>query len=107
VQTKPTFEQRARQYYTTKCLTCHGRHGAGDGPGAEALDVKPRAFGNPEWQKSATDERLRQAIVEGGTAVGLDETMTAFPELARQPEVLKELIELIRGFDRSRRRSTP
>jgi mono/diheme cytochrome c family protein len=33
-----------RKIYELYCFTCHGAHGQGDGPGAAALDPKPRDF---------------------------------------------------------------
>ncbi len=59
----------ARKLFASKCIVCHGDHGAGDGPGAAALNPKPRAFGDAVWQASVTDEQIKKTIVEGGAAV--------------------------------------
>src|SRR4051812_15135596 len=48
----------ARKLFSTKCVVCHGDHGAGDGPGAAALNPKPRAFSDAAWQASVTDEQI-------------------------------------------------
>jgi mono/diheme cytochrome c family protein len=88
----------ADSYYESKCLTCHGSGGRGDGPGAAALMVKPRAFTDPAWQQSVTDAHLRRVILQGGQAVGLSEDMTPFSDLDDQPRVLTELVAKIRRF---------
>jgi cytochrome c5 len=88
----------ADEYYDSKCLMCHGSRGRGNGPGAGALAVKPRAFSDAAWQQSITDAHLRRVILEGGKAVGLSEDMTPFPDLEAQPRVLSELVAKIRRF---------
>jgi mono/diheme cytochrome c family protein len=37
----------ARALFDSLCFTCHGTSGHGDGPGAAALDPKPRSFLRP------------------------------------------------------------
>src|ERR1041384_5393561 len=37
----------ARNVFDTRCVVCHGNHGAGDGPGGAALSPKPPAFAAP------------------------------------------------------------
>ncbi|MBK9388292.1 MAG: c-type cytochrome [Planctomycetes bacterium] len=91
--------KRARNQYDTVCLTCHGAGGKGDGPGAAALDPKPRTFTDVEWQKSVTDESITKAIVYGGAAVGKSANMPAHPLLKDQPQVLVELVKIIRAFN--------
>lgn len=88
----------ARKLFATKCVVCHGDHGAGDGPGAAALTPKPRAFGDATWQASVTDEQIKKTIVEGGAAVGKSPAMSANPELADKPEELAGLVKIVRDF---------
>jgi mono/diheme cytochrome c family protein len=90
----------ARKLFTTKCVVCHGDHGAGDGPGALALNPKPRAFGDPAWQSTVTDEQIKKTIVEGGAAVGKSPAMPANPDLANKPEELAALVKIVRDFKR-------
>jgi mono/diheme cytochrome c family protein len=89
---------QARKVFKSKCVVCHGDHGAGDGPGAAALNPKPRAFGNADWQSTATDDQIKKAIVQGGAAVGKSPAMPANPDLRSKPEVVNELVKIIRGF---------
>jgi mono/diheme cytochrome c family protein len=84
--------------YTSRCVLCHGQRGAGDGPTAGALNPKPRAFGDAEWQKSVTDEAIEKIILSGGPAVGKSPLMPPNPDLAAKPAVLAALRAKIRGF---------
>lgn len=88
----------ADKYFQQRCVVCHGNTGHGDGPGAAALDPKPRTFADAEWQDKTTDEHLAKVITEGGAAVGLSPGMPAHADLKNKPEVLKALIEKIRKF---------
>jgi mono/diheme cytochrome c family protein len=88
----------AKSMFRTKCVVCHGDHGAGDGPGAAAIVPKPRAFADPAWQASATDEHIKKIILEGGPAVGKSPAMPPNPELKGKDEVLSALVKVIRDF---------
>ena len=88
----------ADQVWTTRCVTCHGDHGAGDGPASVALNPKPRAFADQAWQKSVTDEQLQKVIVGGGPAIGKSPLMAANPDLESKPDVVKALIAKVRAF---------
>lgn len=89
---------QARKVFKSKCVVCHGDHGAGDGPGAAALNPKPRAFGDATWQSAATDDQIKKAIIQGGAAVGKSPGMPANPDLRSKPEVVDGLVKIIRGF---------
>lgn len=88
----------ARKVFSTKCVVCHGDHGAGDGPGAAALTPKPRAFSDATWQASVTDDHIKKTIIEGGAAVGKSPAMAANPDLADKPDVVTELVKIVRAF---------
>ena len=89
----------ADHVFTTRCATCHGLHGRGDGPAAQALKPKPpRDYSTPAWQKSVTDAQIKKAIIEGGPAIGKSSLMGPNEDLADKPEVLDGLVAIIRGF---------
>jgi uncharacterized membrane protein len=90
----------ARVVYDQRCMLCHGANGAGDGPASAALNPKPRNYTEHAWQVSVSDAQLRGVIVEGGPAVGKSLLMPANPDLATKPEVVTELVKIVRGFDR-------
>lgn len=89
---------KAKLIFAERCAVCHGVDGAGDGPAASNLDPKPASFRNPKWQTSATDQRIANIIVNGGTAVGLSASMASNPDLADQPEAVAALVERVRSF---------
>ncbi|HTA93644.1 MAG TPA: c-type cytochrome [Polyangiaceae bacterium] len=88
----------ARHIFDTRCVVCHGSIGQGDGPGGAVLNPKPRAFADVKWQKSVDDPHIAKTIVEGGLAVGLSAGMAPNPDLKDKPEVVTELIKIVRNF---------
>jgi mono/diheme cytochrome c family protein len=88
----------AKKTFETVCVTCHGATGEGNGPAAAGFPVKPRAFSDPEWQKSVTNDHIRKVIVQGGPAVGKSPLMPGNPQLADKPEVVNGLVKMIRDF---------
>lgn len=94
----PAAVAEAQKVWNDKCVTCHGPRGMGDGPGAAALNPKPRTFKDPKWQQQTKDDRIAKVIVEGGASVGLSEGMAPNPELKDKPEVVAELVKIVRSF---------
>ncbi|MFN0253170.1 MAG: c-type cytochrome [Kofleriaceae bacterium] len=94
----PTPAQQAKLLFDNVCATCHGIDGSGNGPAAESLNPKPRNYTDAAWQSSVTDEELKKIIVEGGQAVGKSGMMPGQPQLKDQPQVLNEIVKLIRSF---------
>ena len=88
----------ARALFDSLCFTCHGTTGHGDGPGAAALDPKPRSFADTAWQDSVTDEHIQKTIVFGGAAVQKSPMMPAQPHLKGKNDVLAGLVAIVRGF---------
>lgn len=88
----------AKTTFSAKCVVCHGSIGLGDGPGAAALTPKPRAFSDATWQGAITDEQIAKTIIEGGAAVGKSPSMPPNPDLADKPEVVKQLVSIVRAF---------
>ena len=88
----------AKQVYETRCFACHGMTGKGDGPGAAALDPKPRDLTLAEWQTSVDDEYIAKIIELGGTGVGKSALMPPNPDLTAKPEVIQALVVYVRGL---------
>ena len=88
----------AKAMFESLCVTCHGNTGHGDGPGAGALQPKPRSFADAAWQDSVTDEHIRKTIVFGGAAVGKSAMMPAQPQLKSQDAILDGLVGIVRAF---------
>ncbi len=88
----------AANIFRGRCSVCHGQTGHGDGPGGAVLTPKPRVFTDATWQDSVKDEQLREIIVKGGAAVGKSPGMPPNPDLEQKPDVVGELVKVIRGF---------
>ncbi len=86
----------AAEIFKTRCSTCHGLEGKGDGAAAAALNPKPRTFTDKEWQKSVTDEHIEKIIVGGGASVGKSALMPPNPDLADKKEVVAALRATVR-----------
>ena len=97
-QIPPAAAKEAQEIYNTRCVTCHGPTGKGDGPVGAALSPKPRDLSDPAWQKSVTDEYIEKIIINGGGAVGKSPLMPSNPDLTAKPDVVKALRALVRGF---------
>jgi mono/diheme cytochrome c family protein len=88
----------AKQTFSTLCVTCHGADGKGDGVAAANLNPKPRNYTDKAWQASVTDDQLAKVILEGGAAVGKSPLMPPNPQLKDKPQVIAELVKIVRGF---------
>jgi mono/diheme cytochrome c family protein len=90
--------KRARVIYSQRCASCHGDKGDGAGPGAFAVNPKPRNYTDAEWQKTVTDEELAKVIVRGGLAAGKSYMMPASYDLKAKPDIVNGLVVVIRSF---------
>ncbi len=89
---------KARTIFEQRCQVCHGDSGQGNGPGAAALNPKPRNYTDQAWQKSVTDDELKKIIIGGGASVGKSPAMPPNPDLKDEPKVVDELVKIVRGF---------
>lgn len=87
-------DARAPILYASRCSTCHGPLGRGDGVGGQGLEPRPRDFADAEWQASVSDARIAQAIREGGAGLGLSPAMP--PQLDLSERQLRKLVAYIR-----------
>lgn len=93
--------KEAEGIFKTRCTTCHGATGKGDGPAAAGLNPKPRDMSDAAWQKSVTDEQIEKIIKSGGPAVGKSPLMPGNPDLASKPDVIKGLRVLVRNMGKA------
>lgn len=89
--------QPTEDLFKSRCAPCHGDSGHGNGPGAAALNPKPRNYTDVAWQTKVSDEDIRKTILYGGAAVGKSPQMPANPDLEGKPE-LDELVKTVRSF---------
>jgi cytochrome c553 len=102
VETTPAVayvsDEKAKKEFVSRCASCHGMEGKGDGPGSAALNPKPRNYTDKEWQKTVTDDQIGKTIMYGGAAVGKSPIMPAHPDLSSKPEMVTALVKVVRGF---------
>jgi len=88
----------AATIWQTRCTTCHGAAGKGDGAAAVALTPKPRDLSSATWQGTVTDAHIEKIIAEGGQSVALSPLMPANPDLVSKPDVIKALRAHVRSL---------
>ena len=91
-------QSQAQLIFASACAMCHGADGTGKGPASAALNPKPRDYSDPAWQAGITDDAIKETILKGGAAVGKSPMMPGNPQLGDRPEVLAELVQIIRSF---------
>ncbi len=91
-------EKEALHVWTSRCITCHGPKGDGDGPAGASLSPKPAKFSDPAWQASISDQEILMAIVGGGQSVAKSPAMVPNPDLALKPEVVEALRAKVRSM---------
>ncbi len=84
--------------YKERCAACHGVEGKGDGAVAASLQPKPRNQTDKTWQASVSDGDIRKIVLLGGVGVGKSPTMPGAPDLAGSPEVVDDLVKIVRAF---------
>ncbi|MCB0219765.1 MAG: cytochrome c [Chrysiogenetes bacterium] len=92
----PAKVAAGQKIFQTRCATCHGKDGHGDGVGWSDPNKSPRNYHDIEWQKNTTDERIIRVITRGGAANGLDARMPAHADLRSNKEALEGLVAFIR-----------
>lgn len=97
----------AKAIFEERCTPCHGPEGRGNGPSSGSLNPKPRNYHDLKWQEQATDAGISKAILEGGQSVGKSSVMPANPDLVKKPEVVAELVKIIRGFGAAEKGQAP
>lgn len=91
----------AKQIFESRCVTCHGPEGRGDGPESKKLTPPPRDYHDKTWQASVDDDYLEKIIKYGGASVGRSPSMPGNPDLIAKPNVVKALREMIRNFGKN------
>ena len=69
---------KGKETFQSTCATCHGTDGKGDGPGAAALNPKPRNLTDAAYMSTQTNKLLFKVISEGGAAAQLSPAMPAW-----------------------------
>jgi mono/diheme cytochrome c family protein len=88
----------AQAFYARRCVECHGPTGGGDGRSADTFTPKLNNYNDPAWQASITDAQIKEIILRGGARLGKSPAMPGNPRLRDRPELVEELVKLIRSF---------
>lgn len=94
----PGTAKMAQEIFTSRCVTCHGPGGKGDGPGSVGLVPQPRDLTDATWQATVTDDYVEKIIAYGGLAVGKSAGMPPNPDLMGKKEVVAELRAMVRAL---------
>lgn len=83
---------KGKELYAVQCAVCHGTTGGGDGPGAAALNPKPRNFTSGEWRFGGGPARVFKTITEGSPGT----SMASFSNLSVEERFA--LAHFVRAF---------
>jgi cytochrome c oxidase cbb3-type subunit 3 len=87
--------EEGKKLYGQICATCHGQSGKGDGPGAAALNPKPRDHTDKEYMSKLTDDDLFKVIKNGGASVGKSPLMPPWGSTLKDDQI-KDVIAYVR-----------
>ncbi len=87
--------EEGKKLYGQICATCHGQSGKGDGPGAAALNPKPRDHTDKEYMSKLTDDDLFKVIKDGGASVGKSPLMPPWGSTLKDDQI-KDVIAYVR-----------
>jgi high-affinity iron transporter len=92
-------EDRSKENYLTRCASCHGAEGHGDGPSIRWLRTKPTDFHNCDDMKKLSDDTIFTAIKYGTGSIDLPADMPGFFNRLSDREI-SSLVSYVRLFCR-------
>lgn len=93
-----SYEQRQGEFlYKKYCNVCHGTEGKGDGFNSFNLTTKPRDFTDAEYLGSFSDDRIAEAIAQGGRGINKSVMMPAW-ENTIEDHHIKYLVAYLKTF---------
>jgi cytochrome c oxidase cbb3-type subunit III len=95
----PLADARARgdKVYRHYCQICHGTSGKGDGFNSSRLDPRPRDFTDVTFWQETREDRVHDAVAQGGTVNGKSVLMPAWGHTLTEQQ-LHDVIIFIRSF---------
>jgi len=86
-------EDLGAKVFAQRCALCHGPDGHGDGPGAAALNPKPRNFHDKAYMATRTDAQLLEVIHKGKGSMPKWEGVISDAEIQAALKHVRELGE--------------
>lgn len=85
--------ETGKNIYEANCAACHGINGEGDGPGAAALNPKPRNYRKDGFKYGSSLEEVKRTINEGieGTAMPTWAEVLTDEQITQVAEYVKTL----------------
>ena len=87
--------EEGKKLYGQICATCHGQSGKGDGPGAAALNPKPRDHTDKEYMSKLSDDDLFKVIKNGGASVGKSPLMPPWGSTLKDDQI-RDVVAYVR-----------
>lgn len=93
-------DKKTERLWKSKCASCHGADGKGDTEQGKKMKVGNMA--TPAWQKSHTDDQIRDAILNGVKTEkdGVKKEMDPYKD-ELSPDQVKALVDFIRALPTS------
>ena len=88
-------EDKGQALYKQYCSVCHGAEGKGNGPGAAAMNPKPRDHSDGAYMNKLSDAHLTKVVSKGGAAVGRSPLMPGW-ESTMSAEQIQQVIAFVR-----------
>jgi cytochrome c oxidase cbb3-type subunit 3 len=88
---------RGKKVYRHYCQICHGETGKGDGFNASRLDPRPRDFTDVKFWQRISEERVYDAVAQGGAINGKSVLMPAWGHTLTERQ-RRDVIVFIRAF---------
>lgn len=85
--------------FSMYCAACHGSAGKGDGPGAGALNPKPRDLTDGAYMTKLNDQYLFDMIAKGGGALGKSPVMPGWNPTLKHQDIL-DVVAYIRSLSK-------
>jgi len=90
----PSADPKITRTWKAKCSSCHGVEGKGDTEQGGKMKIPDMS--KPEWQKENSDDKMRQAILNGVKKEG-KEGMDSYKDVL-SPEQVNGLIAYVRSL---------
>jgi len=86
--------------FASRCASCHGERGRGDGVAGQYLSPRPRDFADPAFLRDLRESRILAVIRDGGARHGLSASMPPHADLSQAE--LEKLAACVKSLGEAR-----